>query len=68
MKILIDMNLLPEWVVTLERHGHRAVHWSMVGDARATDRTIMGWAAERGYLVFTHDLDFGTLLAANAQL
>ena len=23
----------------------------------------MAWARERGYVVFTHDLDFGTLLA-----
>jgi predicted nuclease of predicted toxin-antitoxin system len=49
MKVLIDMNLSPEWVATLERHEHLAVHWSAVGDARATDRTIMEWAAERGY-------------------
>lgn len=40
-----------------------AVHWSTVGDPHATDRTIMGWARERQYVVFTHDLDFGTLLA-----
>lgn len=24
----------------------------------------MAWARERGYVVFTHDLDFGALLAA----
>ncbi|HXQ76562.1 MAG TPA: DUF5615 family PIN-like protein [Gemmatimonadaceae bacterium] len=30
---------------------------------RATDRTVLGWARENGYVVFTHDLDFGTLLA-----
>lgn len=24
----------------------------------------MGWARANGYVVFTHDLDFGTLLAA----
>jgi predicted nuclease of predicted toxin-antitoxin system len=33
-----------------------------VGDPRAKDRTIMDWAAN-GYIVFTHDLDFGTMLA-----
>lgn len=26
-------------------------------------RTVMGWARENGHVVFTHDLDFGTLLA-----
>ena len=30
---------------------------------RATDDVIMSWARENGYIVFTHDLDFGILLA-----
>lgn len=30
---------------------------------RATDNVIMSWARENGYVVFTHDLDFGVLLA-----
>jgi predicted nuclease of predicted toxin-antitoxin system len=63
MKLLIDMNLSPLWVDTLTRHGWEAVHWSTVGDPHATDRTIMSWARERKYVVFTHDVDFGTLLA-----
>lgn len=63
MKLLIDMNLSPQWVDVFERHGWYAVHWSTVGDPRATDRVIMQWAQANGYIVFTHDLDFGTLLA-----
>lgn len=63
MKLLIDMNLPPLRVDTLTRHGWEAVHWSTVGDPHATDRTIMSWARERKYVVFTHDVDFGTLLA-----
>jgi predicted nuclease of predicted toxin-antitoxin system len=35
----------------------------MVGDPRASDRVIMDWAVANGYIVFTHDLDFGTMLA-----
>lgn len=35
----------------------------MVGDPRAADRIIMAWARENGYAVFTHDLNFGVLLA-----
>lgn len=64
VKILLDMNLSPLWVCVLEENGFEAVHWSTVGDPRATDRTIMAWAARLGYVVFTHDLDFGALLAA----
>ncbi|MCW5969277.1 MAG: DUF5615 family PIN-like protein [Blastocatellales bacterium] len=40
VKLLIDMNLSPDWVSVLERHGWSAIHWSEVGDPRATDRTI----------------------------
>lgn len=64
MKILIDMNLSPSWTTVLDRHGWEAVHWSMIGDPRASDRTIMAWARTNDYVVFTHDLDFGALLAA----
>ncbi len=63
MKILIDMNLSPQWVEELGRHGWQARHWSAVGDPTATDAAIMGWARTNGYVVFTLDLDFGSLLA-----
>lgn len=63
MKIPVDMNLSPDWVKLLERAGWEAVHWSMVGDMRAPDEEIMSWARENGSIVFTHDLDFGILLA-----
>jgi predicted nuclease of predicted toxin-antitoxin system len=63
MKILVDMNLSPAWVPFLAGAGIVAVHWSTVGDPRATDRALMTWAHEGGYVIFTHDLDFGTLLA-----
>jgi len=63
IKILIDMNLSPDWVPVLQRAGWQAMHWSEVGDPKATDRTIMNWAEANGYVVFTHDLDFGTILA-----
>ena len=62
-KLLIDMNLSPEWAPALQRHGWEAVHWSDVGDPRSSDKTIMDWAVAHHYVVFTHDLDFGTMLA-----
>ena len=63
LRLLIDMNLSPDWVKLFERHQIHAVHWSTVGDSRATDRAIMAWAYANRYIIFTHDLDFGTLLA-----
>ena len=66
-KLLVDMNLSPEWVPALGKHGWQAVHWSTVGDPRASDMDIMDWAAAQQYVVFTHDLDFGTMLALSHE-
>ena len=63
VQLVVDMNLPIEWVAELARHGWSAVHWSTVGDPRADDSVIMAWALANRYVVFTHDLDFGTLLA-----
>ncbi len=63
MKILIDMNLSPLWAPFLAANGFPSAHWQDVGDRSAPDVEIMRFAAEHGYIVFTHDLDFGTLLA-----
>jgi predicted nuclease of predicted toxin-antitoxin system len=63
MKILIDMNLSPEWTDVLIGSGFEALHWSTIGDPRADDQVLIDWARANGYVVFTHDLDFGTLLA-----
>jgi len=64
MKILIDMNLTPLWVFPLQNNGHDAVHWSSVGKPNASDHEIMEYALQKKFVVFTHDLDFGDILAA----
>lgn len=66
-KLLVDMNLSPQWIPVLQQHGWPAVHWSEVGDPRASDREIMNWAAAQKHVVFTHDLDFGTMLALSHE-
>jgi predicted nuclease of predicted toxin-antitoxin system len=63
LQIVVDMNLSLEWISFLDGAGWPAVHWSSVGDPHATDATIMEWARSHHYTVFTHDLDFGTMLA-----
>ena len=63
IRLLVDVGLSPAWVEVFAKHGWSAVHWSAVGDPAATDRTVMAWARENAYVVFTHDLDFGTVLA-----
>ena len=67
MKLLIDMNLSPAWVKVFESQGYEAIHWSMVGEPNALDQTIFAWAGEHDYIVFTHDLDFGAILAATGH-
>jgi len=63
VKVLVDMNLTPEWIPFLQAGGVEAVHGASVGDFGAKDEVLMRWAAEQGYVVFTNDLDFGALLA-----
>ena len=66
MKILIDMNLSPRWVEFFDDEGWESDHWSTIGDFGATDQAIMEWATDQGFIVFTHDLDFGSILAATS--
>ncbi len=64
MKIVIDMNLSPQWVPVLKSAGHVSIHWSQVGAVSAPDREILEWARTNNHIVFTHDLDFGAIIAA----
>lgn len=62
-RFLIDMNLSPDWVERLAQDGWLGVHWSSVGDPRATDVAVMDNARTNDFVVFTHDLDLTTILA-----
>lgn len=64
MKFLVDMSLSPVWVSFLADHGFKAIHWSRLGRASAPDHEIFDYALRNNLVVFTHDLDFGALLAA----
>jgi predicted nuclease of predicted toxin-antitoxin system len=64
MKLLLDMNLPPRWVQFLTASGVKCIHWSDIGAPTAKDSEIMDYAQEHGFIVFTHDLDFGALLAS----
>lgn len=63
MRIVVDMNLSPQWIPQLRVAGHDADHWSQLGNIRAPDSEIMQWARNNDAIVFTHDLDFGHALA-----
>lgn len=64
MKLLDDMNLSPRWVSLLGEAGFGAAHWSKCGASTTPDSEIMAFAKANGYVVLTHDLDFGAILAA----
>lgn len=68
MKIAIDMSLSPVWVEYLRNAGIEVQHWSTLGDPRALDRVIMAYAREHEFVIFTHDLDFGNILAVTNAL
>jgi predicted nuclease of predicted toxin-antitoxin system len=63
MRFVVDMNLSPGWVATLAKAGWPTKHWSEIGKPNASDVEIFQYAAANNYTVFTHDLDFGTILA-----
>jgi predicted nuclease of predicted toxin-antitoxin system len=63
MKILVDMNLSPLWIPFLQQHGFEAIHWSHIGMPSASDTKIIAHAREGQFVIFTHDLDFGMILA-----
>ena len=64
MKILVDMNLSPRWVLVLAEAGIEANHWCDLGANDAPDSEIMAFACANDYVVLTHDLDFSAILAA----
>ena len=64
MKLIIDMNLSPNWVQVLKEGGIEAIHWSDLGAQDSPDATILAYALEHQYIVLTHDLDFSAILAS----
>jgi len=64
MKVLVDTNLSPRLATLLSDAGLEAVHWNLGGQATASDLAIMAHAKLHDFVVLTHDLDFGAILAA----
>lgn len=63
MKILIDVCLSPDWVPFFGTRGIESIHWTTIGKCHADDSVIFSYAHDNKFIIFTHDLDFGTLLA-----
>ncbi|UHD17820.1 DUF5615 family PIN-like protein [Thiocapsa bogorovii] len=41
LRLVIDVNLSPEWVPVLTEAGFETVHWTQVGDPSAPDRCCL---------------------------
>jgi predicted nuclease of predicted toxin-antitoxin system len=67
VKLLVDMNLPPEWSGRPAQLGYEAVHWSTIGAPTADDAEILAWARDHGFVVLTHDLDLTAILAATSD-
>ena len=67
MKVLVDMNLSPRWATALRTLGFESTHWSTIGKAAAPDDEVLAWCAANGHVLFTHDLDFGAILATSME-
>ena len=57
------MCLPPSWIPVLQAAGYDTIHWKNIGAKNAPDKEILEWARRNNYIVFTHDVDFGTMLA-----
>lgn len=69
MRFLADMGISPRSVGFLRDQGFEAVHLRELGLDRLPDGEIMEKARREDYVVLTHDLGFGELLAlAGAEL
>ena len=67
MKILVDMNLSPRWVDFFAERNMEAVHWKSIGAVNASDAEIMNYAGINDFVILTHDLDFGAILAVSSM-
>ena len=63
MKFLLNANVSPYLSPFIEKDGHRCRHVFDIGKASAEDIEIVSIAKKNEEIIFTHDLDYGTILA-----
>jgi predicted nuclease of predicted toxin-antitoxin system len=65
VKFLADIGISIKSVTFLKNTGYRAVHLSELGLNSLSDAMILAKAKNEGFVILTHDLDFGELIAAS---
>lgn len=51
MRILVDMNLSPEWSRMFEKEGFESTPWIDVGNPTASDKEILNYARENHFII-----------------
>jgi predicted nuclease of predicted toxin-antitoxin system len=67
VKLLLDMNVVPQITSRLVAVGHACRHARDIGLARAADTEIIKAAKAADEVIVTHDLDYGHLLAFSGE-
>jgi len=67
VKLLLNMNVLPQLAPRLVAAGHPCRHARDIGLERAEDPEIIKAAKGGGEVIVTHDLDYGHLLAFSGE-
>lgn len=67
MKFLADMGISPKSIAFLRELGFEAFHLNDFGLGKLPDSEILSKAKQESFIVLTHDLDFGDLLAASGD-
>ena len=63
MRFLADMGISHRTVRFLREMGHEVIHLYERGLERLSDADVLAMARDDGYVLLTHDLDFGELVA-----
>lgn len=67
MKILIDMNIPPEWVNFLLSQQIESDHITEFLPGTAKDEDILHFAYDNEYAIFTCDMDFPRMMAESGE-
>lgn len=67
LRFLADIGISPASVAYLRTLGFDAVHLVEQGLQRMSDAEIIDKALKEDRVILTHDLDFGTLMAASSK-
>ncbi|MCK4724260.1 MAG: DUF5615 family PIN-like protein [Anaerolineales bacterium] len=68
MKFLADMGISPRTISYLTAQGFDAIHLHELKLDRMSDAEILLKARQDDFIILTHDLDFGDLLAASGEI